>query len=882
VPENAITVTPPSETKTYVVGTVLTVTVTVPAGQSMEEGSLTCTTVGNVSVTLTPEQTTGGATPTKYRFIMPEGAVTLNAVFKALPTHVVTAAVVPNGTITVQPAAAAEGVVVHVDLTPNPGYRLKTDTMGYYLKAGEDVHYPLAVAGSNNGYQFTMPNVAVTVYAEFEKIPETPLLPNPKLSINQNRWDIYFNVPQELKQQVAGLQYNSRYVETTLLNAAGDVVLRQRSINAGINTSGESYYTLYRTAALQSGNYQLLLTVGDGNQTIPLGRQTISVGDYLVVMNVWSDRQNNCTAQTRRLNANVDFRGALASLDGITVELVRREGNNETVVASGIGEYEFRQKGTTAGAATANDQNFEEATSTIYHFDIPEGKLSVGSYDFRVTYSKKGVSYDRPNPINVTGKPAIVSYTYDETLQIFTIQTECMPAGDYATSYQCMSSGRQESRWLTTIVNEAGVGKLDVSGVDFIQDSSFAIYNTATPTNTQAPIDNLRIPTKIDGGNSNNTQWPLVVENALRYEGEIAESYSEYLLPLGTTAITLRREGLTGAGKLEINITPFGPNVQTETKTQTIPDLSKPIVLESITVEQGKKYQITLCDEKDNWLGYTSFQLTGFPVLSGKWHGDVTPFTGNTLSCPLYGTLNLTPEQRAKVEFRCMVNDQVVNLPVISFTDQLFELDMTQIPDQAIIIVEAILPISNSGSTDTGTTTPGTGTTTPAQPLQFNYSLRVYRQPEEAKLPTIAPIIPAAGATEFAVTYEGGRYPTADVTVNIYRIFNDKLQSVLKNKNIGRTDVTLTSAQLGLSAGNYLLYFSMGDKVISAQKVTLGNLQYTVTFYDWDGKQLGESQLVAPGADATAPTDPTRGGYAFTGWSGSYTKVSADMALVAQ
>ncbi|MEG2138801.1 MAG: InlB B-repeat-containing protein, partial [Oscillospiraceae bacterium] len=255
VPENAITVTPLSETKTYVVGTVLTVTVTVPAGQSMEEGSLTCTTVGNVSVTLTPEQTTGGATPTKYRFIMPEGAVTLNAVFKALPTHVVTAAVVPNGTITVQPAAAAEGVVVHVDLTPNPGYRLKTRTMGYYLKAGEDVHYPLAVAGSNNGYQFTMPNVAVTVYAEFEKIPETPLLPNPKLSINQNRWDIYFNVPQELKQQVAGLQYNSRYVETTLLNAAGDVVLRQRSINAGISTSGESYYTLYRTAALQPGNY---------------------------------------------------------------------------------------------------------------------------------------------------------------------------------------------------------------------------------------------------------------------------------------------------------------------------------------------------------------------------------------------------------------------------------------------------------------------------------------------------------------------------------------------------------------------------------------------------------------------------------------------------
>ena len=57
---------------------------------------------------------------------------------------------------------------------------------------------------------------------------------------------------------------------------------------------------------------------------------------------------------------------------------------------------------------------------------------------------------------------------------------------------------------------------------------------------------------------------------------------------------------------------------------------------------------------------------------------------------------------------------------------------------------------------------------------------------------------------------------------------------------------------------------------------------YNVYFMDWDGTML-KHEVVAYGADATAPEDPTRGpGYAFTGWSGEYTNVKADLVLVAQ
>lgn len=58
--------------------------------------------------------------------------------------------------------------------------------------------------------------------------------------------------------------------------------------------------------------------------------------------------------------------------------------------------------------------------------------------------------------------------------------------------------------------------------------------------------------------------------------------------------------------------------------------------------------------------------------------------------------------------------------------------------------------------------------------------------------------------------------------------------------------------------------------------------KFGVTFVDWDGKVLRETQQVAVGEDADPPPDPARSGYAFSGWQPSYTDVQCDTTCVAQ
>ncbi|MCI5960489.1 MAG: InlB B-repeat-containing protein, partial [Ruminococcus sp.] len=57
---------------------------------------------------------------------------------------------------------------------------------------------------------------------------------------------------------------------------------------------------------------------------------------------------------------------------------------------------------------------------------------------------------------------------------------------------------------------------------------------------------------------------------------------------------------------------------------------------------------------------------------------------------------------------------------------------------------------------------------------------------------------------------------------------------------------------------------------------------YTVRFCDFDGREIRVIENVAAGSGVTPPADPTRDGYVFTGWSGSYANITANTTLVAQ
>lgn len=55
---------------------------------------------------------------------------------------------------------------------------------------------------------------------------------------------------------------------------------------------------------------------------------------------------------------------------------------------------------------------------------------------------------------------------------------------------------------------------------------------------------------------------------------------------------------------------------------------------------------------------------------------------------------------------------------------------------------------------------------------------------------------------------------------------------------------------------------------------------YTVTFKDWNGMVL-KTEIVESGKNATAPADPVRAGYVFTGWDGNYTNVISNVEIIA-
>jgi hypothetical protein len=56
---------------------------------------------------------------------------------------------------------------------------------------------------------------------------------------------------------------------------------------------------------------------------------------------------------------------------------------------------------------------------------------------------------------------------------------------------------------------------------------------------------------------------------------------------------------------------------------------------------------------------------------------------------------------------------------------------------------------------------------------------------------------------------------------------------------------------------------------------------YTVTFVDWDGIVI-DTQSVTYGSGATAPANPDRTGYTFTGWDEDFSNITGDLTVTAQ
>ena len=108
---------------------------------------------------------------------------------------------------------------------------------------------------------------------------------------------------------------------------------------------------------------------------------------------------------------------------------------------------------------------------------------------------------------------------------------------------------------------------------------------------------------------------------------------------------------------------------------------------------------------------------------------------------------------------------------------------------------------------------------------------------------------------------------------------SDALTSITidgQGQEIGEYDLIPSNATIGEATGNYKISYVNGTLTIT-KPVSF----YTVTFVDGQGKTL-KTEKVESGKAATAPADPKRDGYTFTGWDKDFSKVTADMTVTAQ
>ncbi len=162
----------------------------------------------------------------------------------------------------------------------------------------------------------------------------------------------------------------------------------------------------------------------------------------------------------------------------------------------------------------------------------------------------------------------------------------------------------------------------------------------------------------------------------------------------------------------------------------------------------------------------------------------------------------------------------------------------------------------------------------------------------------VAPKDPTREGYTFSAWEGSYENVTADVTITATYVAKDKADYSALNKAIadaeainttGYTATTTKALQDALTAAKAVdsdllaedqAIVDAATKALTDAIGALAVQSFTVTFVDYDGSTLG-TQTVEYGKDAVAPKSPTREGYTFSAWEGSYENVIANVTITA-
>lgn len=129
--------------------------------------------------------------------------------------------------------------------------------------------------------------------------------------------------------------------------------------------------------------------------------------------------------------------------------------------------------------------------------------------------------------------------------------------------------------------------------------------------------------------------------------------------------------------------------------------------------------------------------------------------------------------------------------------------------------------------------------------------------------------------------------PNAEkLTVEFYDINNQLIESVLVDAGGDATSLAPNAAEMAVPGYSFTGWRPAINNITEntktyAQYTALGETEYVVNFYDWNGTLL-YTQTVAAGGSAITPQNPVREGYTFTGWMPGITNIQKDTDVYAQ